>query len=262
MNEQYEQLIADYLQGSLDEAGQRKLESLLESGEIDFIDFRAMEQLHQDLEMLPVPKPSAQMRSNFYDMLEAEVSKQQEAKVSKLTPFLGEMLKAITLPRLAYTFSLLVIGALIGSNFNSSDQQMQQLSSEMANMRQMMMVSMLEGPSTTDRLRAVNISASLPSADQTAIRALLFTLNNDASDNVRLQAVEALVRWGDQPEVRQGLVKSIARQQSDIVITELADAMVELGLKSAATEFQQLVQQRELNPSTKQKIDNTLAVLL
>ena len=262
MNEQYEQLIADYLKGTLDEAGQKKLEELLESNEIDFIDFRAIEQLHEDLDLLPEPKPSAAMRSNFYAMLEEEISKETTAGISKVRELISNVLASVTLPKLAYTFSLLVIGALIGGMFNSDDKQLEMLSIEMQNMRQMMMVSMLEGPSTTDRLRAVNISATLPSADQTAIRALLFTLNNDASDNVRLQAVDALSRWGDQPAVRQGLVKSIANQQSDIVITELADAVLELGIKTAAGEFQQLVKDRELNPSTKQKIDNTIAVLL
>ena len=262
MNEKYEHLIADYLQGTLSDADQHKFEQLIESGDIDFIDFRTISELHEELELLPVPKPSSALRTNFYTMLEKESIARKESSSAKLQSLFIGLWQAVTLPKLAYTFSLLIIGALLGGVFQSNNNQLEQLSAEMETMRQMMMVSMLEGPSTSDRLRAVTISANLPTADQAAIRALLFTLNNDVSINVRLQAVEALVRWGDLPVVRQGLVKAIARQQSDIVITELADAVVELGINNAAAEFEQLVKERELNPSTKQKINNTIAVLL
>jgi len=171
-------------------------------------------------------------------------------------------LNSITAPKLAYAFVLLVIGGFIGSFTGNDSDQIEELTAEMESMRQMMMVSMLEGPSASDRLRAVNISTQLPQADERAIQALLFTLNNDPSDNVRIQTIEALARWGDQPDVRQGLIRSIGRQESDLVIVALADVMVELGAKSAAQEFEKLKDQRDITESTRTKIDNTIAVLL
>ncbi len=262
MNEKYEQLIADYLAGNLDDSEKAELQELITKGKIDFIDFRAMEQLHDELDLIPVPEPSQEMNSKFYTMLEKEKSGASSSALEALTQSLSNLLNKLTMPRLAYAFVLLVVGGFIGNQMGNNDTQIEQLTSEMQNMREMMMVSMLEGPSTTDRLRAVNISAQLPSVDEKAIRALLFTLNNDESVNVRIQTIEALSRWGDNELVREGLVRSIAGQESDIVIIEMADAMVELGVKNSANEFQRLIDEKDLSGATKRKVENTIAVLL
>ncbi len=262
MNEKYEQLIADYLAGNLDEAAKAELKELIKKGTIDFIDFRAMEQLHDELDLVSIPEPSQEMSSKFYTMLEQEKNGASSSVLNALTQSLSNLLNQLTMPKLAYAFVLLVVGGFIGSVVGNNDTQIEQLTSEMQTMREMMMVSMLEGPSTTDRLRAVNISAQLPSVDEKAIRALLFTLNNDESINVRVQTIEALSRWGDNELVREGLVRSIAGQESDIVIIEMADAMVELGVKNSANEFQRLIDEKDLSGATKRKVENTIAVLL
>ncbi|MBO6792497.1 MAG: HEAT repeat domain-containing protein [Balneolaceae bacterium] len=262
MNDKHEQLIADYLQGTLTDKQTNELESLIESGAIDFIDFKAIEHLHDELEVLPVPAPSPEMRNRFYEMLADEQEKQKQTSGFDFKEFIQKMLHQITGPKLAYAFVLLIIGGFIGSTIGNNNDQLEQLSGELESMRQMMMISMLEGPSASDRLRAVNISSQLAETDDRAIRALLFTLNNDPSENVRIQTIEALARWGNQDVVREGLIKSITRQESDLVIVALADVMVELGLQQAAGEFEKLKNERELTGSTQTKIDNTIAVLL
>lgn len=261
MNEKNEKLIADYLEGSLNDDEKLKVEAMIANGEIDFIEFRAIEQLHDELDMIPVPEPSSKMSQNFYTMLEKEKSSVKISITEQLRESFANLLAQITMPKLAYAFVLLIVGAFVGNQMSTGDAEIQELTSEMQNMREMMMISMLEGPTTTDRLRAVNISTQFASVDQKAIRALFFTLNNDESINVRVQSIEALSRWGNDPLIREGLVKSIVKQESDIVIIALADAMVELGLKNSANEFQRLINEKELTGATKRKIENTIAVL-
>lgn len=262
MNEKYDQLLADYLQGTLDEASSKELEQLIETGEIDFIDFRAYEQLHHDLELVSIPKPSDNMRNRFYSMLTDEQVKLEESGTSRWMENLRNWFDNLTAPKLAYAFILLIMGGFIGNFTGSDSDQIDQLTMEMESMRQLMMVSMLEGPSATDRLRAVNISSQLPQADERAVQALLFTLNNDPSENVRIQTIQALARWGDIPTVREGMIRSISRQDSDLVIVALADAMVEMGARNAAQEFEKLRNERDLSNSIQTKIDDTIAVLL
>jgi len=91
---------------------------------------------------------------------------------------------------------------------------------------------------------------------------LLFTLNNDPSVNVRVQTIEALKRWGGNERVRQGLVHSIAIQDSPIVLIELADAMTELEVRSSAKEFEKVLQERELDYNVQQKLQSSIAVLM
>jgi len=262
MNKKHEQLIADYLQGTLDENLSKELEQLIERGEIDFIDFRAFEQLHQELELIAIPKPREEMRNRFFDMLAKEQVNQEFEEENRIIQNVRIWFRNLTASQLAYTFMLLIVGGFIGNLSSSDADQIEKLTSEMESMRQMMMVSMLEGPSATDRLRAVNISSQLEQADERAVHALLFTLNNDLSENVRIQSIEALIRWGDNPTVRKGLIRSIARQESDLVIVALADAMIELGAANAAQEFEKLKKDKVLTSSTLDKIDNTIAVLL
>jgi HEAT repeat protein len=166
------------------------------------------------------------------------------------------------MPRLAYACILLIAGAFIGSQFNGSNSEIEQLSQEVQDMREMMMVNILEGASAADRLKAVNISSTLPSADSEAIHALLFTLNNDPSINVRVQTIEALKRWGNNERVRQGLVRAIAKQESPIVIVELADAMLELELRNSAPEFRKLIEERDLDFTVEQKLESSIAALM
>ncbi|MEX0719221.1 MAG: hypothetical protein WD059_01050 [Balneolaceae bacterium] len=262
MKKKYEQLIADYLAGNLEKKGKDEIEELLASGEIDPIDFRAMEQLHDELDTIPVPAPGKEMSQRFYAMLEEEKAAVKPSWTQNSLNYLNTLIADLTFPRLAYAFILLVIGGFIGAQFNNNNSEIEQLSAEMQNMRELMMVGLLEGASATERLKAVNISSKLPSADDNAIRALLFTLNDDPSVNVRVQSIEALKRWGENEQVREGLVKSIIKQESPVVIVELADAMIELELKNSTPEFQQLLEERELDFTVQQKLQNSIAVLM
>lgn len=262
MNEKHEKLIADYLAGNLDDTGKTKVEELIASGEIDFMEFRELEKLHEDLGSIPVPKPGSEMSSRFYAMLEEEKKSVKKSWVKLMREQVQNLITEMTVPRLAYALILLIVGGFVGSQLNGNESEIEQLSQEVQTMREMMMVNMLEGASAADRLKAVNISTEIPSADSEAIYALLFTLNNDPSVNVRVQAIEALKRWGTDERVRRGLVQAIAKQESPIVIIELADAMIELELKNSAPEFRKLIEERELDYTVQQKLESSIAVLM
>ena len=262
MNEQHEQLIADYLAGNLDNAGKNKVEELIAGGEIDFMEFRELEKLYEDLSSVPTPAPSDEMSSRFYTMLKEEKQAMKKPWLQSVQEHMQQVLNAWTLPRLAYGVILLVVGGFMGSLLNNNDSEIEQLSQQMQDMREMMMVNMLEGASAADRLKAVTISSKLTSVDSEAIHALLFTLNNDPSVNVRVQTIEALKRWGDNERVREGLVKAIGKQESPIVIVELADAMLELELRNSAPEFRRLMEERELDFTVQQKLESSIAALM
>lgn len=262
MNDKYEQLIAEYLAGELDIEGKKKLEVLIAEGKIDFVEFREVEEIHEGLNDLSVPKPTETMGERFYTMLEEEKRSNSIGFKQLLLDQLGRLIESLTLPRMAYALVLIFIGVFIGSWSDQNGSEIDQLSQEMQSLKEIMMVNMLEGSSATDRLKAVNISTELPNPDMEAVNALLFTLNNDPSVNVRVQTIEALKRWGDNERVRQGLVHSIATQESPIVLIELADAMTELELRSSAKEFEKVLEERKLDYNVQQKLQSSIAVLM
>ena len=78
------------------------------------------------------------------------------------------------------------------------------------------MLNMLEKESTSERLKAVNLTQGMDNASEKVVEALLQTLNNDPNVNVRLSALEALFPYASNPKVREGLIQSISQQESPL----------------------------------------------
>ena len=95
-------------------------------------------------------------------------------------------------------------------------------------------------------------------ADEKVIDALFSTLNNDANVNVRLVALEALTQFATNAVVREGLVKSLAVQDSPMVQVALADVMVKLQEKGSVKALRKLLNKEGLNDLVKNKIEQTI----
>ncbi len=264
MDKQYLELIEKYNSGNAAEAEITQIEQLLEDGIIEITDLGDLNAINQKIEKIHVPEPSESMKIGFYSML----AKQKE-KASRRSIFetLSEMLQGFGLStqgvRLAYVATLLVIGIGIGWMIRPSySTQLDTLSGEMQQMREMMMLSMLEKPSATERLKAVNLTSQINQADEKVITALLTTLNNDENTNVRLATIEALLNYADYPEVRQGLVEAIVQQQSGMVQIALAETMVALKEKSSVEELRKLLEHNHLEEGVKERISESISALI
>ena len=88
------------------------------------------------------------------------------------------------------------------------------------------------------------------------------TLNNDPNVNVRLAALEALVPFTGQGAVREGLIRSIANQDSPLVQLNLAELMAAIQEKKSVGELQKLVDSEKTPVEVKDKIRQTIAVLI
>jgi HEAT repeat protein len=128
--------------------------------------------------------------------------------------------------------------------------------------RQNMVLTLISQSSATDRLKAVGYTSELLQADERVIKALLFTLNHDENVNVRLVAVEALSRFAADPGVREGLVRSIAQQESPLVQVALADAMVALNEKRSVAPLRELLRRQGTDMYVKEKLESSIRILL
>jgi HEAT repeat protein len=125
-----------------------------------------------------------------------------------------------------------------------------------------MVLTLISQSSATDRLKAVGYTSELQQADERVIQALLFTLNHDENVNVRLVTVEALFRFADAPAVREGLVRSIAQQESPLVQLALADVMVALQEKRSVAPLSELLRRQATDFYVKEKLESSIRVLL
>jgi HEAT repeat protein len=120
-------------------------------------------------------------------------------------------------------------------------------------MRQLVTLSLLQQQSASERLKGVSWSYQVPQSDTEVLAALLQTVNQDASVNVRLAAVDALRQFRSSPVMRKGLVNSLAKQSSPLVQIGVIDLLVELNEKPAIAPLNRLLESSDLDPNVRHR---------
>ncbi|MCX6214271.1 HEAT repeat domain-containing protein [Spirosoma sp.] len=267
--EQTSEQLTDWLSNQLPDTERSSLENHLAQCPTCRAEAESSRQLWQLMGNLPTPEPSETARVRFHAMLNTykdTVQTQNEGVFEGLLTKLRSLWTPKPAFQLAYSVILLSIGIAAGYLFHNpgtttvalQQQQIDTLSNQVQDMRQMMMLSLLENPSASERLRAVSYTEEINSVDDKVVEALLTTLNNDDNVNVRLVTLEALAKLADKAAVREGLVQSITRQESPLVQSALADVMVKLQEKRSIKPLKQLLHDDNLNHLVKGKIAQSI----
>lgn len=267
MNEQerYMELVADYLAGTLTNQEKEELATYIQKGLISEEEIEGMQKIYTDMAAVPMLEPSENMRATFYQSLDKQKKSQANGSIFRrlFQGFAWD--SSISVKQLAFAIAILLAGVWIGYGLSPTEQyedRLGTLTSEVRNMREMMMLTMLEQPSAIERLKAVNISQEMDDATQKVTDALLQTLNKDENVNVRLAALDALLRYAAQPSVREGLIAAIGKQDSPLVQIALAEAMVKLQEKSSVQQLEELLQKEDLNEDVEKKVKESIQTLI
>lgn len=262
MKEELNALVKKYNDSSLSVEEMKLLESYIEQGLVNLDDLSGLVNMQSRLDNIQDPEPSESMSTGFYEKLVAQKPNNNSVSIIKWLTNLWTDKPAY---QWAYTLILLAVGLLLGyflQPISSSSQEIKNLSAEVTEMKEMMMLSLLEEESTSDRLKAVNLTSELPDASKKVTTALIKTLNNDENVNVRLATIEALYPYASDPKVRQGLIQSIAKQESPLVQIALAEMMVALQEKSSVNELEQILEKEETPEEIKDRIKESIKVLI
>lgn len=263
INEKHTTLITGYLEGTLSEVDRIQLQKLIDEGDIDILELVELERIYKYSGSIIAPDPGQRVHDRFYRFLETEQSK----LVKNTSPFSGKRYQFNQSTWISYAAvaASLILGIMIGDFWNpvsNRDEKIDLLSEEVTQMREVLMLSLLQNDSPVERLRAVNLSQQIPETDDKLVEALLNTLNNDRNVNVRVAAINALLDRGANPSVREGLIESISHQTSPLVQIALADAMISLQASDSASEFERLLAETdEMDASVRIKIENTILAL-
>lgn len=261
--------ITNWLNGELTATEVDKLEMHLSTCAACRQELESTRELFEAMENIPAPVPAGDLPARFQGMLDLYQESAAEKKLS-WQGGIGRLFRNFfpkPIVQMAYTVIFLVIGYIIGyllaGNGSTTKVQtnMAQLSAEVEEMKQMMTLALLENPSASERLRAVNYTEGIGNANKQVINALLITLNEDPNVNVRLATLEALLRYTGIPEVRQGLVNAIVVQESPLVQSALADVMLQLQEKNAVVSFKTLLNEKEISTPVREKIEQTIKKL-
>ena len=253
------ELIAKYNEGLADPSEVRALEQLIEEGAVSLTALNNLHLLDENISKMVDPKPSMELDNRFYTMLGEEKRRVKRQSLQFSLPSWN-----LLLPRLAFGIVLLVggfaAGYLVSNPQGNGD--VASLTQEVTDLKEMVMLSLLEKESATDRLKAVSLTNEMDQASKNVTQALIKTLNQDGNVNVRLAALDALRPYVGDSNVRELLVKSIANQDSPMVQIALAQLMVELQEKNSVGELRKLLKDESTPKEVKARIQESIEVLI
>lgn len=255
--EKIRQLLLRYNAGEAKADEIKELETLIIDGHVNLEEIQDFERLERNILAMEAPEPTASLDSRFHQMLRDE-------KKSAAPRWKASFNWSDLVPRLAFAATTLMVGLAVGYLLRSpakKERQIEALSHEIGELKEMMMLSMLEKESATDRLKAVNLTQGMDQASIKVTNALLKTLNNDDNVNVRLAALDALRPFIRDSQVREALIRSIANQKSPLVQVALAELMAALQEKAAIEELQKILKDSETPSDIKKKIQESIQVI-
>ncbi|HKD80295.1 MAG TPA: zf-HC2 domain-containing protein [Candidatus Angelobacter sp.] len=258
------ELLPDYLQGRLnpDLAGEveKHLSGCPVCGE--------EAALWKNLALLPEEQPSPALQSRFKAMLESyqegrwEKSSLTAEKNKSSMPMLWGLgnWRQMPIAGVVWACVFLLCGFLIGRQMQrpvqtAEDPRIDALRTEVASMRQMVALSMLQQQSASQRLEGVSWSTRLQQPDPKVLDALFHTLRFDNSVDVRLASLDALSRYAGQPEVRRELVSALQEKQSPLVQIGLIDLLVDVHDRNAVPQLKRFQQDPKIDPNVRKHVD-------
>jgi anti-sigma factor RsiW len=258
------ELLPDYLQGSLNAEQDKLVEQHLEKCE----DCRDEVAIATKLSHLPVEQPSATSRQRFEAMLHAYQTGRGDRAAGLGRERGGSGWSFLSWLRtpvgaVAWSAALLVIGVFAGNYYGgtrpaqptSSNQEMSKLRDEVANMKQLVVLSMLQQQSPSERLQGVSNARHEDQLNPQVLNALVDALRHDNSVDVRLAALDALNKHAGQPQVRKGVTDALQEQQSPLVQVALIDTMLEWRDPEVAQQLRNFEKTPNLNPTVKQRAE-------
>ena len=256
--EKIQHLLFKYNAGEAGPGEIKEIENLIEQGTIQLEDIEGFGKMSDQIVAIEAPVPSRSLDEKFHQMMK------QERGIEKKPIWKNFFTSIDFAPRLAFASLTLLLGLAVGYILRSpenKDAQITEMGQEIHDLKEMMMLSLLEKESATDRLKAVSLTEQMDQASKQVTSALLQTLNSDENVSVRLAALDALRPYSKDGQIREALVRSIAQQKSPLVQVALAELMAELQEKGAIDAFKNILEDGETPSDIKKKIRENIQVI-
>jgi HEAT repeat protein len=159
------------------------------------------------------------------------------------------------LVQLAAAAVLLALGVAVGRAGRPApaSDDIASVRSELREMRQMVTLTLMQQQSASDRLKGVSWSSTLERPGGEVVTALLDTLLHDPDVNVRLASIDALARFADQQQVRQGAIDALQSASAPMVQVALIDFVVGVRDTASIETLKKLAADPSLNETVRQR---------
>ena len=238
-----EDLMIDYIEGRLSGELEKYVANHIEKNPIWKKEYEGLKVVMGLMDESPELEPDESLKFDFLNDLEKEVEglanqiESGEAKVIGLnlnTPW-----------RIAASILLVALGVVIGMIIMKQNDRSEEIMAELEMTKQLVINSLENQSSASQRLNGVNASYSINHADKDILYALIKAMNTDENTNVRLAAVEALEKFSGEEKVRSALIDALELQDDPIVQIRLINVMVRLKETRALQPMQNIIDREE-----------------
>jgi hypothetical protein len=258
------ELIIDYMDGSLDTKEAEKVELHLSSCEECRAELETMKSIWFGMDDLNMEMVSDRLKKNIDSMIESYrlgINAGNEKSPVSFVKWLESWWPRRPVIQFASTMALLIIGILTGFSIGSrteSKNEIVQLKTDVNQLQQVVMTSILDQNSVTERIRGLSMTGRLKNTDKEFYSALLLTLNSDSNVNVRLAAVNALANFTGNEYVRYELIKSLSLQSSPLVQVSLIDLLSTIKEADSSSALINIINDSEANMYVKERAKKAL----
>jgi len=232
-NEQLEHLLIDYIDGNLSPEQRAEVEQEIATRPEARRLFEQLRTVMGQLDHQAVIEPSSRMSDRFSQSLREEINLNKP--VRSLTPVILRIAAGIAL-----LISVVSVGYWINKN-NEQEAQMAKLQKEVEATKQMMFAMLDNNQSASQRMIGTTVALQVSQPDDEIVNALVKRMNEDPNTNVRLAALDALIRFHENPVVRHELIESLSTQKDPAVQISLIQFLVRLKEKEVVNQLKNIV---------------------
>ena len=254
--------LAAYISGDIDAETSRRVEAHIATCEECAKEHRALRALWTDLGGVPEEHPGVRLQESFRAMLKGyEQGVRNAWDEYPRGPRRGLARRLLTgrpAGQIALAAALAAVAFLGGymlAGGGSTMREVAALREEVHALGGLLTVSLLHQESASERLKGVSYSEKLSAPDPAITHALIATMKNDRSVNVRLAALDALSHDLADPSVRHDVIQALPAQTSPLMQIALVDLLVQLNDQESRDVLKAMAGRPGLVPEVRKRIE-------
>jgi anti-sigma factor RsiW len=237
--ERLEGLLIDYIDNKLNTVDRQAVEQELVRNPDAYKLYEELKEVMHVMDRSARLEPSQKLKNGFENILQSEIAANRQTKTISFQP---------AFYRVAAAVALLVIGGGIGFFISKqNDKRLEEIAQQMKENQLLMeqtremMAMMTNDQSASQRIQGVNVAMQLEKPADEIVKALVKTMNEDPSSNVRLAALDALSKFIGEEGVRKELIGSLSKQKDPVVQIALIQLMVKMKEKGVVNDLKRIV---------------------
>ncbi len=209
----------------------------------------AGDNLFKPLDDMEIPEPSASLKESFSKKLGQIVANESiDSNYRHMSLYL----------KVAAIAAIFIIGWFLGSLYNRNDNNLiLDLQNQLENNNKLLVLSLLQQSSVSDRLQAVNVSNSMYGVDKQIIDALVNALNNDPDPNVKIKCAEALAMHLKPDSINRIFGNALNNQREPLMQLILIDYIQSIGDAESNRIIQNFVYSDKADDFVKSEVKRT-----